>query len=481
MTRQVFDDAAAVSVHGVITAAHPIAADIGAAQLRDGATIFDAVVAAALAETVLLPPKCGLAGDVVALVFRAGRSDPEALISVGAAPRRLPAACMETSLPPVGGLSVGLPGAPAGYRAVAALGNRPLTELAAPAIALARGGFEWSAVCAYLTEQSIPVLREQNPNGVQYLPGGMPWAAGTRVTMPGLATVLEAFVGSDTGPFDGEIGDAVFEAVRDRGGVIDRDELTQVQAQWSSPARLQSVSGTTLWATPMPTHGPSLLEAVANLPCGSSPAVLMKSVEESVLRRSREAGDMPTGGGTSVVTAADHAGNAVVLLHSNSFQRYGSGIIVEPYGLVVSNRVGRGYSATPGHPNFPALGRRPVTTLHAWAASMPGFVIAGATPGGENQMRWNSQTLASILHGEYDPATLCSEPRWGRFRGRLTVEQNYTSGRIADLETACGSEGLDLVPALSLRSAQQVIRFSTNGQPLKAGADPRTGAAARGI
>jgi gamma-glutamyltranspeptidase/glutathione hydrolase len=374
-----------------------------------------------------------------------------------------------------------VPGAPAGYRALAACGIRPLAELANPAITLAREGFSWPAVNAYLTEQSMAVLKEQNPDGVLYLPGGAPIAAGTTVTAPGLAEVLEAFVASDAGPFDGEIGDAVHQAVRDHGGVIDRDELGMAEAQWSEPARLRSPGATVLWATPSPTHGPSLLDAVANLPRGVSPATLMKSVEQSVDRRTREAGDRSTGGGTSVVTAADRAGNAVVLLHSNSFQRYGSGIVVEPYGLVLSNRAGRGFSPTPGHPNFPAPGRRPITTLHAWAASLPDSVIAGATPGGENQMRWNSQTLASILGGEHDPVTLCTEPRWGRFRGRLTVEQNLPSRHVAALESACGAEGLDLVPPLSLRSAQQVVRFRTNGQLLRAGADPRTGAAARGI
>ncbi|MCU1650877.1 MAG: gamma-glutamyltransferase [Pseudonocardia sp.] len=87
-------------------------------------------------------------------------------------------------------------------------------------------------------------------------------------------------------------------------------------------------------------------------------------------RRSTHA-DSSIGGGTSVVTAADTAGNAIVLVHSNSFQRYGSGIVVAPYGLVLSNRPGRGFTDDPSHPNFPAPGRRPVTTLHAWAAETP--------------------------------------------------------------------------------------------------------------
>ena len=47
---------------GAVAAAAPAAALIGIEMLRAGGNAYDAAVAAALAETVLLPPKCGLAG-----------------------------------------------------------------------------------------------------------------------------------------------------------------------------------------------------------------------------------------------------------------------------------------------------------------------------------------------------------------------------------------------------------------------------------
>ena len=52
---------------GVVSAAAPLAAQAGAAALHDGGNAYDAAVAAALAETVLLPPKCGFGGDLIAL------------------------------------------------------------------------------------------------------------------------------------------------------------------------------------------------------------------------------------------------------------------------------------------------------------------------------------------------------------------------------------------------------------------------------
>ncbi|MBO0872739.1 MAG: gamma-glutamyltransferase [Pseudonocardia sp.] len=463
----------------VVTAATAWSADIGARMLRRGGTVYDAAVAAALAETVLLPPKCGLAGDLVALVLRAGQAPPEALVAVGPAPRRLGAALRGRSLAATGGLSVGIPGAPAGYRALAALGVVPLAELAAPAIALARQGFPWPAISADLTALSADLLREQNPDGTVYLPDGVPPAEGTATFLPGLAEVLERFVADPERPFSGDLGDAVYEAVRSRGGVLERDELDTAESRWSSAASLPDDRGLTFWATPPPTHGPSLLDAVDGMRAGLGQAELVERVEAAVARRAASGADTGAGGGTSVVSAADQAGNAIVLVHSNSFQRYGSGIVVEPYGLVLSNRPGRGFTGVPGHPNFPAPGRRPVTTLHVWAARLDdGSILTGATPGGENQMRWNAQTLAGIRAGERDPGALVAAPRWGRFGGRLMVEEGFASDEVAALEA---SDDVELVPRHSLRSAQQVLHLRRPDGSLVAGADPRTGAAARAV
>src|SRR3546814_11324180 len=55
---------------------------------RSGGNAVDAAVAAALVETVWLPMKCGLAGDVVALLQRAG-GPVEALLAIGRGPLAL--------------------------------------------------------------------------------------------------------------------------------------------------------------------------------------------------------------------------------------------------------------------------------------------------------------------------------------------------------------------------------------------------------
>ena len=85
------DQCSAFGRDGVVCAAAPLAAQAGAAALRDGGNAYDAVIAAALAETVLLPPKCGFGGDLIAIRLAAGAAAPDALLAIGGAPSGLAA------------------------------------------------------------------------------------------------------------------------------------------------------------------------------------------------------------------------------------------------------------------------------------------------------------------------------------------------------------------------------------------------------
>ena len=445
----------ALGTLGVVGAGSRAAAAVGVAALLDGGNAFDAAVAAALVETVTLPPKGGLAGDVVALVRQAGQSEPRALVSIGPAPAALAKACADGGLPTTGGLSVGVPGAPAGYAALAELGRLGRRRLVAPAVAMARRGVPWAPVCAALAAQADSLLTRHAPLGCRYRPADGPLAVGTRLPLPGLAALLTEFAARGAELFAGPAGTAVVERVARAGGVLDGSDLLAARAEWVDAVQV-TVRGRRVWATPAPTYGPALLAALGQAagdggtpaagpasagitevaaPAGSAaspgsagwidpadpggplPAAVLDAVAR--LRGSpvdrepvAEGTAVPQGAseGTSVVAAADQDGNVVVLVHSNSHPQFGSGLVVDEYDLILSNRAGRGFSATPGHPNAPAPGRRPPTTLHAWALAAgpaPGSEgaagpdVFGATPGGEQQVAWNAQVIAALL----DPAT----------------------------------------------------------------------------
>lgn len=465
---------------GVVTAAAPLAAAVGAEALRAGGNAYDAVVAAALTETVLLAPKCGLAGDLIALCLEPGRSEPVALLAIGGAPSGLADAAAAGRLRATGPTSVGVPAAPAGYAALAERASLPLERLAAPAIALARGGFAWAPICTALSRESADLVRAQNPGGTRYFPDGEPIEPGALVQLPGLARVLEEFVARRGALLEGPVGAAIVEAVQRRGGVLTADDFAFAKAEWV-PAARGSAGALPVWATPAPTHGVSLLDAVAGAGADDPPEVVWDRVLAAIARQRRSLGDPVLQEGTSAISATHADGTVVVLVHSNSFPRFGSGIVVDELDLVLANRAGRGFTSEVGHPNFPLPGRRPATTLHAWAAGEADGrpVLLGATPGGANQLPWNAQLLQQVAGGETRPGALVTAPRWEWVpEGDAGVVEEDLGEETAESLAARAPGGMRLAGRWGLRSAYQVALVPRAGRAVEAAADPRTGGAA---
>lgn len=462
------------SPRGVVVAAAPSAAHIGARMLEDGGNAFDAATAAALAETVLLPPKCGLAGDLVAITWRRGHDAPVALTAIGGAPAGLAAVAERGDLAETGPYSVGVPGAPSGYVALAERGRLGLSTLAAPAIRLADDGFCWSSICTVLADDSHALVAEHQPDGCVYYPGGTPIAPGAVVTLPGLARALEHLVDDEHDFLRGPVGDAIVERVRRGGGILDHADLVTTP-RWEAAVRLQ-VGNAQVWATPAPTHGPSLLDALDRASPAAAvvgPNEVYQAVASAVRARKLSLSD-PSG--TSMVSAVDADGTMVVIVHSNSFPQFGSGLIAEEFDLILANRAGRGFTAEPGHPNAPVAGRRPATTLHAWAlGDHDGTRLIGATPGGANQMPWNAQSLVHLLApGRLDAVRLAEAvvgPRWQFDKtGGHAVEAGYSDEDVEGLSAVVPDARH--VARWGLRSAMQIVG-ELDGAFIGIG-DPRT-------
>lgn len=473
---------------GVVCAAAPLAAQAGAAAMRDGGNAFDAVVAAALAETVLLPPKCGLGGDLVALILEPGEPEPHSILAIGGAPAGLAGSISEGTFDDTGPCSVGPPAAAAGYLALADRAVLALDRLASPAISLATDGFPWASVCTRLQRASIDLVRRWNPGGSIYFPDDDVIPAGTLVRLPGLARALTELVEREHGFLAGPVGDAIVETVAAHGGVLTANDLAHATAERAECQRDQ-VAGRPLWTTPAPTHGPSLADAVRHTVPGARPDAVFASVLAAIRRRRADLADPRSGvhDGTSMVSATDRSGRVVVVIHSNSYPRFGSGLIVDEFDLVLANRAGRGFTPVDGHPNFPVAGRRPATTLHAWmigdADGTPR--LAGGTPGGANQMPWNAQTIQDIVDGETSPGALVTSPRWEwlpsddgvRIEAGIADDDAASLGAAASRTVRTGRWGFT--------SAQQVVAVARPGhdldQAVVGAADPRTVGSALGV
>jgi gamma-glutamyltranspeptidase/glutathione hydrolase len=451
-----------VSARGrrVVSAGTQLASAAGVAMFDRGGNAFDAAVAAALVEGVVLPMKCGLAGDVVALVREAGKPF-KALISVGPGASALGHGARLTVTGPC---SIGIPGAPHGYATLAAMGRLGRDALVKPAMRLASDGFAWARIAIELTVGAQAVLRENNSSTV-FLPNGRTPFFGERLRLPQLVPLLADFATEGEMLFFGRHGATVAKRVTSAGGFLIAGDLCVKPAAWRDlDAHNLAAVDARLLVTPRPTHGASLAHAVALAVDGAD---LVDAVRQS---RSKGNAQAAAGTGTSVITAADDGGNAVILVHSNSFQHYGSGVVVDELGLVLNNRPGRGFdlAAPSDAPNAPAAGRIPVVTLHAWALERNGCVFTGATPGGANQVPWNLQTITKLLAGSA-PAEVVLEARFALSAdNKLICEHSHPFA---------ARDEASVVPEFSLGSVTQILTLRDDGE-CAAAADPRTGARA---
>ncbi|MEN3294360.1 MAG: gamma-glutamyltranspeptidase / glutathione hydrolase [Burkholderiales bacterium] len=454
----------ASAVHGrlAVTSAVPQAASAGIAAFAKGGNAFDAALAACFVETVALPMKCGLAGDLVAL-FRVRGGPMRALISIGTGAASLAAG---NTLDKVGAKSVGVPGTPDGYATLHKMAKLGLDQLVAPAAAAARHGVCWTRTGLSYLPESRELLMRWSPDCV-YL-AGQP-KVGDVLRLPGLALLLEAFAVSGSELFFGAEGESLVRELRARGGFLTADDLRIHPARVCDPAAVTLPSGQKVLAIPAPTHGQLLVEAIARIAeTNEEPASVIAELRQAARKRGREATDA----GTSVVSAADDQGNAVVVVHSNSFPRFGSGVVLSN-GLVLNNRPGRGFDlqAPPEAPNAPAAGKTPPTTLHAWAIEDEHGMTFGATPGGINQLPWNVQTVCELLQHTSLAETVTS-PRWA-----TDDTGAYSSEPGARLDAGFNPR---MVEPLGLRSVQQIMRIGVDGS-LEAAADPRTNAKASAV
>jgi gamma-glutamyltranspeptidase / glutathione hydrolase len=452
-----------------VSAARPEAASVGLQILAEGGNAFDAAVAAALVETVTLPMKCGLAGDLVALI----REPTGGLIAIQSIGPGAAALDHGAKLARTGAASVGVPGAPHGYAILAERCALPLARLAAPAIAIAREGHRWSKIAAALTAESVDLLRREN-GPLPYLPQGRAPKQGEPMRLPGLGKLLEAFIVQREELFFGEIGEAVIARVRQAGGFLAIEDLRCRPGIVLAPDVTELAGGYRLLTTPGPTRGPALAHLVRRLESrwGEPTAVLDAFLGCQAGGRGQD--------GTSLVTASDTEGNVVTLMQSNSFQHYGSGIVIEPWHIVLNNRPGRGFSvgAPPSHPNAPRAGRVPRTTLHLWALEAGTELWLGGTPGGANQLPWNLQAVCRLLSGERRLEKVVTGPLWGLDgSGGLALEADHALAGQARGPAADAT----IVPPLSVRSVQQIVHLHARSIRRSVAADPRTGGRALGL
>jgi gamma-glutamyltranspeptidase/glutathione hydrolase len=176
----------------------------------------------------------------------------------------------------------------------------------------------------------------------------------------------------------------------------------------------------------------------------------------------------------------DGDGMMVSLIESVS-SNFGCGVVAGETGIVLNNRVGRGFTLEEGHPNVLAGGKRTMHTLNCFLVAAGGRPwLVGGTPGGDGQPQWNLQLLTNAIDHGLDVQAAIEAPRWTSFPGtdpinlhqpfELRVEDRVGPEVLRGL-AECGHRVKPLGP-WSGGGAAQLIALDPDGI-LRGGSDPR--------
>jgi gamma-glutamyltranspeptidase / glutathione hydrolase len=242
---------------GLVTSVEANASQIGADVLRKGGNAVDAAVAVAYALAVTHPSAGNIGGGGFMLIRRRS-GEAFAIDFREAAPAAATAAKNKAMLDAgaIGYASAGVPGTVAGMSlAREKFGTRPLADLVAPAIALARKGHRLGARQGLALSWSWDKLKRDPAARAIYGYGKAPLKEGDVILQPDLARTLEAIAREgDKGFYEGPIAEKIEKAMSGHGGLITAADLRAYQARLRAPLRF-AYRGFTVDTMPPPSMG----------------------------------------------------------------------------------------------------------------------------------------------------------------------------------------------------------------------------------
>jgi gamma-glutamyltranspeptidase/glutathione hydrolase len=229
------------SLHGIVAAAHYLAAQAGARLLAQGGNAFDAAVATASTLNVVEPYNSGLAGRGMATCYMAAERRVRTLDFRTRVPGKFPIGRFSRrSELERGPFAAGVPGALAGWcEMLSVYGRKSLPDVLAPAIELARDGFPLAEFnLRELNNQavalkSMPDFCEWNRI---YTAGAGSVRLGQVLRQPDLARTLEAIAADGLAHlYDGPLGRALVAHLQSLGGCMTLEDLQTAQPVWGEP------------------------------------------------------------------------------------------------------------------------------------------------------------------------------------------------------------------------------------------------------
>jgi gamma-glutamyltranspeptidase/glutathione hydrolase len=486
--------------NGMVAAEHWRGAEVGAGILARGGNAVDAAVATAFAMTVIEPFMSTIGGSGTMLVHLARKGETVALNFNGVAPL----AGHESLYKVVGGFSEGLFAWPRtenaaneyGHRAVAVpgsvaglclalkkYGTMELRDVMAPAIALAREGFETDWYLALNHAKSVeelvafPVTAKNYLRDGRYIyrpAGNLP---GDRSAYPDLARSLELI--AKDGPdafYRGAIAQAIAADMAANGGLITREDLARYQVL-IEPALTGRYRDVDLAFSPGPTGGATALEMLNIL--GEFPSakvgwqtaeglhlrasaiarafrdrfehlgdpamvkvpferLLSKAYAREVAAEIRRGKPAPaktprrTDECTTHLSVIDKQRNMVSLTNT-AVSLWGSRVVVPGTGILLNNGM-IWFDPEPGKANSVGSGKRGLVNMVpvlGFRRGAPAFT-AGA-PGGRTIISALPQVVMNLVDSKAHPQAAIEAPRLHTEGGEVTVSSRVGEKALAGL------------------------------------------------
>ena len=468
--------APAQSPQAAVASAHPLATAAGVEILEAGGNAFDAAVAVSAALAVVEPYSSGIGGGGFWLLHRA--SDGRQVMVDGreraplaahrdmyldAAGQVVPGLSMD------GPLAAGIPGEPAALAHIARhYGRLPLARSLAPAIRLARDGFEVDGHYRRMAKFRHALLQKWPESKAVFLAGGDVPAPGWRLKQPDLARTLEALArdGRD-GFYAGPVAERLVAGVRRAGGIWRREDLEAYRVVEREPIRFRYRDLTVVSAAPPSSGGvalATLLNILSAWPLDDLDAATRTHLVVEAMRRAyrdraqylgdpdfvaiplarllhpwyaaglraslREDRATPSdslpgrvpgreGFDTTHLSIIDAEGNRVAATLSINYP-FGSGFVAPGTGVLLNDEMDD-FSAKPGVPNAYGLvgaeanaiapGKRPLSSMSpTFVESGRGVAVLG-TPGGSRIITMVALAILDLAAGN-GPAHWVSLPRF---------------------------------------------------------------------
>jgi gamma-glutamyltranspeptidase/glutathione hydrolase len=435
--------------HGMVAAAHPLAARIGVDVLKQGGHAVDAAIAVNAALGFLEPVSCGIGGDLFALVWDAKSGRLHGLNASGRAPRALTAdkvpAEADGTIPVYSPYAWTVPGAVDGWFELhRRFGRLPLADVLAPAAQAAREGEPVPQTIAAAWARGAQRFKDQPGFARTFLPDGRAPREGEVFRNPALARAYELIGREGRDAFyRGAIARDLLAFSRANGGFFAEEDLSAHRSEWVEPISTD-YRGVTVVELPPNGQGITalmllnILETFDLKAMGRDSAAFWHTMVEAkkiayedrarfiadpafarepvdwllskayarrraaLVDPARAALRIDPGrpamaeGDTTYLAVADGEGNMVSLIQSN-YTGFGSGYAVDAWGFGLQDR-GAQFDLKPGLPNSLEPGKRPFHTI------IPAFLMKEGRPwvafglmGGDMQPQGHAQVVVNLV------------------------------------------------------------------------------------